>query len=71
LSNASAWNENDGCFNYITFYNNIIDYFEIDLGPENHSKVCHALGTVGKGECIVTCCPWLLIDARTVNNIDI
>jgi hypothetical protein len=35
LSNANAWNENDGNFNYLTFYNNIVDYFEVDLGPEN------------------------------------
>lgn len=33
LSNASAWNENDGCFNYIIFYNNIVDFFEIPPGP--------------------------------------
>ena len=35
LSNVNTWNENDGCFNYTTFYNNIIDYFKVDLGPEN------------------------------------
>lgn len=33
LSNANAWNENDGCFNYVTFYNNIVDFFEIAPGP--------------------------------------
>lgn len=37
LSNAGAWNENDGCFNYVTFYNNITDYFELDFGPENQA----------------------------------
>ena len=30
------WSENNGCFNYITFYN-IVDYFEVDLGPENQA----------------------------------
>jgi hypothetical protein len=34
LSNASAWSEDDGCFNSVVFYNNIVDYFEVDLGPE-------------------------------------
>jgi hypothetical protein len=38
LSNASSWNENDGCFNYVTFYNNIVDYFEVDLGHENRAS---------------------------------
>lgn len=33
LSNANAWNENDGCFNYVAFYNNIVDFFEMTPGP--------------------------------------
>jgi hypothetical protein len=33
LSSAGAWNENDGCFNYPLFYNNIIDFFEDIPGP--------------------------------------
>lgn len=33
LSNASAWNENDGCFSYAVFYNNILDLFEAPPGP--------------------------------------
>lgn len=33
LSNASAWNEDDGCFNYATFYHNILHYFENPPGP--------------------------------------
>jgi hypothetical protein len=33
LSNASSWNENDGCFSYSTFYNNIVDFFEVSVGP--------------------------------------
>lgn len=33
LSNASAWHEVDGCFSYINFYNNIVDFFELAPGP--------------------------------------
>ncbi|KAF9464229.1 hypothetical protein BDZ94DRAFT_1162369, partial [Collybia nuda] len=33
LSNASSWSVDDGCFNYITFYNNITDFFEEAVGP--------------------------------------
>lgn len=33
LSNASAWHEIDACFNYINFYNNIVDFFEMTPGP--------------------------------------
>jgi hypothetical protein len=33
LSNASAWHEIDGCFSYINFYNNIVDFFELTPGP--------------------------------------
>jgi hypothetical protein len=43
LSNANAWNENDGCFNYINFYNNIVDYFEIPVGPESQAHVSSLL----------------------------
>ncbi|KAF8238278.1 hypothetical protein L208DRAFT_1243132, partial [Tricholoma matsutake] len=43
LSNANTWNENDGCFNYVDFYNNIIDYFEITLGPESQSQTASLL----------------------------
>ncbi|KAF8231240.1 hypothetical protein L208DRAFT_1470789, partial [Tricholoma matsutake] len=43
LSNANAWNENDGCFNYINFYNNIVDYFEIPLGPESRARTTSLL----------------------------
>lgn len=38
LSNASAWCENDGSFNYISFYNNVVDYFELPLGVESQSS---------------------------------
>jgi hypothetical protein len=34
LSNASAWRADDGCFNSVTFYNNIVDYFEVDIGTK-------------------------------------
>ena len=33
LSSAAAWNENDGCFSYPIFYNNILDFFEDTPGP--------------------------------------
>ncbi|KAF9455666.1 hypothetical protein BDZ94DRAFT_1360794, partial [Collybia nuda] len=33
LSNASAWQEDNGLFNYAHFYNNVIDYFELTPGP--------------------------------------
>jgi hypothetical protein len=33
LSSAAAWNENDGCFSYPVFYNNIVDFFEDTPGP--------------------------------------
>jgi hypothetical protein len=40
LSNASAWNENDGCFSYPVFYNNICDFFEDVPGTvaQGHTK---------------------------------
>ncbi|KAF8228437.1 hypothetical protein L208DRAFT_1291525, partial [Tricholoma matsutake] len=43
LSNANAWNENDGCFSYVDFYNNILDYFEIPVGPESQSQMTSLL----------------------------
>ncbi|KAF9456579.1 hypothetical protein BDZ94DRAFT_1177434, partial [Collybia nuda] len=33
LSNASAWQEDVGLFNYAHFYNNVIDYFKLTPGP--------------------------------------
>ncbi|KAJ6596718.1 hypothetical protein B0H10DRAFT_1959935 [Mycena sp. CBHHK59/15] len=33
LSDANHWEENDGGFDYIKFYNNIVDYFECPPGP--------------------------------------
>jgi hypothetical protein len=43
LSNANAWNENDGCFNYVHFYNNILDYFELTPGPESLARTTSLL----------------------------
>ncbi|KAF8235817.1 hypothetical protein L208DRAFT_1255194, partial [Tricholoma matsutake] len=43
LSNANAWNENNGCFSYVDFYNNILDYFEIPVGPESQSQTISLL----------------------------
>ena len=37
LSSTPAWNENDGCFSYPTFYNNIVDFFEEALGPASRA----------------------------------
>lgn len=33
LSGASSWNIVDINFNYEEFYNSIVDYFEVTLGP--------------------------------------
>ena len=33
LSSASSWNVIDINFNYEEFYNSIVDYFEVTLGP--------------------------------------
>lgn len=38
LSNASAWNEEDGCFSYVLFYNNIVDFFELTPGPASKKR---------------------------------
>jgi hypothetical protein len=38
MSNASAWNENDGCFSYVIFYNNIVDFFEMTPGPKSQRQ---------------------------------
>ncbi|KAF8228060.1 hypothetical protein L208DRAFT_1293518 [Tricholoma matsutake] len=43
LSNANAWNENDSCFSYVDFYNNILDYFEIPVGSESQSQMTSLL----------------------------
>ncbi|KAJ7664765.1 hypothetical protein B0H17DRAFT_951902, partial [Mycena rosella] len=33
LSDANHWDESDGAFDHITFYNNIVEYFEFPPGP--------------------------------------
>ncbi|KAJ6532797.1 hypothetical protein B0H10DRAFT_2247466 [Mycena sp. CBHHK59/15] len=33
LSDQHHWEENDGSFDYVEFYNNIVDYFEFPPGP--------------------------------------
>jgi len=43
LSNVSAWSENDGCFSYVAFYHNILDYFEIPAGPESQAQTAALL----------------------------
>jgi hypothetical protein len=32
LSSTSAWTDKDDFFVYRDFYNNIIDYFDVDIG---------------------------------------
>jgi hypothetical protein len=39
LSSATSWNENDGCFSYPVFYNNIIDFFEHTPGSAAQTEV--------------------------------
>jgi hypothetical protein len=39
LSSATSWNEQDGCFNYPMFYNNIVDFFEDTPGPAAQADV--------------------------------
>ena len=38
LSSATTWNKNDGCFNYPTFYNSIVDFFEAPPGPVSQAQ---------------------------------
>ncbi|KAJ6544700.1 hypothetical protein B0H10DRAFT_1351369 [Mycena sp. CBHHK59/15] len=33
LSDQHHWEENDGSFDYVEFYNNVVDYFEFPPGP--------------------------------------
>ncbi|KII83955.1 hypothetical protein PLICRDRAFT_147661 [Plicaturopsis crispa FD-325 SS-3] len=33
LSNVGSWRDSDGDFDYVDFYNNIVDYFEVPAGP--------------------------------------
>ncbi|KAJ7703533.1 hypothetical protein B0H17DRAFT_1194067 [Mycena rosella] len=39
LSDANHWDESDGAFDYITFYNNIVEYFEFPPGPRARADV--------------------------------
>ena len=39
LSSATSWNENDGCFSYPVFYNNVVDFFEHTPGPMAQAEV--------------------------------
>ncbi|KAF8189080.1 hypothetical protein K438DRAFT_1473351, partial [Mycena galopus ATCC 62051] len=39
LSDASHWNEMDGTFSYIAYYNNIVDWFEDAPGPIAQKEV--------------------------------
>ncbi|KAJ7736249.1 hypothetical protein B0H14DRAFT_3168450 [Mycena olivaceomarginata] len=39
LSDAPSWNDTDGDFDYILYYNNIIDWFENTLGPVAQKEV--------------------------------
>ncbi|KAJ6589554.1 hypothetical protein B0H19DRAFT_1249085 [Mycena capillaripes] len=39
LSDAPAWNETDGDFDYILYYNNIVDWFEAAPGPVAQKEV--------------------------------
>jgi hypothetical protein len=36
---ATSWNEDDGCFSYPGFYNNMIDFFEHTPGPVAEAEV--------------------------------
>jgi hypothetical protein len=38
LSSASAWNDQDGCFSYLIFYNNILDFFKHPPGPSSQAQ---------------------------------
>ncbi|KAI5984695.1 hypothetical protein EDC04DRAFT_2549620, partial [Pisolithus marmoratus] len=39
LSSCGAWRVVDGEFNYETFYNNIVDFFEVVETPEDKSII--------------------------------
>ncbi|KAJ7689716.1 hypothetical protein B0H17DRAFT_849093, partial [Mycena rosella] len=39
LSDALQWNEQDGDFDYVLYYNNIVDWFEASPGPIAQKKV--------------------------------
>jgi hypothetical protein len=43
LSSSTSWHENDDHFSYIDFYNNIIDYFEVDVGPNSKLRTDNLL----------------------------
>ncbi|KAJ6540229.1 hypothetical protein B0H10DRAFT_1855923 [Mycena sp. CBHHK59/15] len=43
LSDAHHWDENDGAFDYIQFYNNVVDYFEFPPGPIAKQEVARLL----------------------------
>ncbi|KAJ7450136.1 hypothetical protein FB451DRAFT_1052529 [Mycena latifolia] len=43
LSDTHHWDEHDGSFDYIQFYNNIVDYFEFPPGPLAKLEVARLL----------------------------
>ncbi|KAJ7477646.1 hypothetical protein FB451DRAFT_1454487 [Mycena latifolia] len=43
LSDTHHWDEHDGSFDYIQFYNNIVDYFEFPPGPVAKLEVARLL----------------------------
>lgn len=43
LSDAHHWEEHDGSFDYIMFYNNVVDYFESPPGPVAKLEVARIL----------------------------
>ncbi|KAJ7721600.1 hypothetical protein B0H16DRAFT_1277063, partial [Mycena metata] len=43
LSDQHHWEESDGSFDYIEFYNNVVDYFEFPPGPRAKVRVAQLL----------------------------